>query len=296
MLGSVATRSANATEETVTDSTALTLPSALRIGAGEVECDAVARHGHGDDDAGGTLLVLGLAGGIHDVLEGPTAVVHGGERGAHATLSVGQHLVHGLAPLDECRQSRDAEHVRADLRVEVAAPFVGCPRVRQHERSDRGRVQHGRDAQTLLEDLSRVRRHRTGSRAAEIGVVGTVRRPTHQRAVEVRRGHERHVVEVGAALERVVHHDLVSRSQPHAAREPIDHGTHRRGHRAQVHGDVLRLHELLPCCVEQGGRAVGPLLDVRAERGTPKDRTHLVRNALETPDQHRQAGGVEGHC
>ena len=60
---------------------------------------------------------------------------------------------------------------------------------------------------------------------------------------------------------------------------------HRRRHRAEVHRDVLGLHEQLAVGGEQGGRAVGPLLDVGAERGPPQHRAHLLGHAGEPGDR-----------
>jgi hypothetical protein len=65
--------------------------------------------------------------------------------------------------------------------------------------------------------------------------------------VEERRDHG-DVRQVGAAAVGVVqdpaHFRLVSL---------VEHGCHRRGHRAQVHGDVLGLHHHPPAIVEEGG-------------------------------------------
>ena len=49
-----------------------------------------------------------------------------------------------------------------------------------------------------------------------------------------------------------------------------------------------------PDGVEQRGRAVGPLLDVGAERAALQHGTHLLGDAGEPGDQHLQGGGVEG--
>ena len=56
----------------------------------------------------------------------------------------------------------------------------------------------------------------------------------------------------------------------------VDRGAHRRRHRPEVHRDVLGLDEQLAGRGEQRGRAVGPLLDVGAERGAPQHRAHLL--------------------
>ena len=115
--------------------------------------------------------------------------------------------------------------------------------------------------------------------------------PTSAVADEARRD-ERDVVEVRAAGERIVEHDLVAgpRRDPPTASIAA---AHRRGHRAEVHRDVLGLHEQLAVGGEQRGRAVGALLDVRAVRGTPQHRAHLVGDAGEPRDQDLQRRRIE---
>ena len=68
---------------------------------------------------------------------------------------------------------------------------------------------------------------------------------------------------------------------------------HRRRHRAEVHRDVLGLHEQLAVGGEQRGRAVGPLLDVRAERGAAQHRAHLLGDAGEPRDQDLERRRIE---
>ena len=48
------------------------------------------------------------------------------------------------------------------------------------------------------------------------------------------------------------------------------------GHRAEVDGDVLGLRDHAPALVEERGRAVAPLLDVRGEGGADEDGAHLL--------------------
>ena len=55
-----------------------------------------------------------------------------------------------------------------------------------------------------------------------------------------------------------------------------EHRRHRGGHRAEVHGDVLGLHDHLALGVEQGGGGVAALLDVRRVRRAHQHRAHLV--------------------
>ncbi len=117
--------------------------------------------------------------------------------------------------------------------------------------------------------------------------------PTSSVVDEARR-HERDVVEVRPPGERVVEHDLLT--GPHAMfRGCVDRGVHGSGHRAEMHGNVLRLHEQIAVGGEQRGRAVGALLDVGAVRGAAQHTTHLLGDADEARDQHLQRGGVESH-
>ena len=80
-------------------------------------------------------------------------------------------------------------------------------------------------------------------------------------------------------------HDLVAGAEV----EPgADGGGHRRRHGAQMDGDVLGLDQQLAVRREQGGRAVGPLLDVRGKRGPAQHIAHLGRHAGQLGDQHLQ--------
>ena len=58
------------------------------------------------------------------------------------------------------------------------------------------------------------------------------------------------------------------------------------GKRAEVDRDVLGLRDHPPARVEEGGRAVAPLLDVRGEGGADEGRAHLVRDRAERGTDH----------
>ena len=81
--------------------------------------------------------------------------------------------------------------------------------------------------------------------------MGPVRRPPDDLASDERRRDERDVVEMCAARERIVHDHLVARGKTPATGEHVEDRPHRRRHRAEVHRDVLGLHELLACGVEE---------------------------------------------
>src|SRR3954454_22769090 len=56
----------------------------------------------------------------------------------------------------------------------------------------------------------------------------------------------------------------------------LHHGGDGVGHRAEMHGYVLGLRDHAPAFVEEGGRAIPPLLDVRGERRTHEHGSHLL--------------------
>jgi hypothetical protein len=56
----------------------------------------------------------------------------------------------------------------------------------------------------------------------------------------------------------------------------VEHGGDCGRHRAEVHGDVLGLHDHLPVGVEQRGGGVAALLDVRRVRGVDQHDAHLL--------------------
>src|SRR5712692_9887142 len=62
----------------------------------------------------------------------------------------------------------------------------------------------------------------------------------------------------------------------------FDHGGNRVRHRAEVDGNVLRLHDHPAALVEERGRAVAPLFDVRGERGAHEHHAHLLGDGAQT--------------
>ena len=79
-----------------------------------------------------------------------------------------------------------------------------------------------------------------------------------------------------AAAERVV-------EDPRRARGVIlgKHRLHGRGHRAEVNRDVLRLHDHLAGGIEQRGRGVAALLDVRRVRRADQRGAHLLARSAQ---------------
>src|SRR5439155_19077156 len=61
----------------------------------------------------------------------------------------------------------------------------------------------------------------------------------------------------------------------------VHDGVDRVGHGAEVDGDVLGLRDHSTLLVEQGGRAVAPLLDVGGERGMDEDGAYFFGDRAE---------------
>jgi hypothetical protein len=112
------------------------------------------------------------------------------QRGAHELLAVAHQHLEPLAPdgdafgVQQLLQASDAHLVRADLRHQVAAPFVGRAHIVQNQFQQRlvqrARLQNldGWDAQSLLVDFGR-QRHRARRCAAGVGVVRAARHEAH---------------------------------------------------------------------------------------------------------------------
>ena len=71
------------------------------------------------------------------------------------------------------------------------------------------------------------------------------------------------------------------------------HGRDRVGHRSQMDGKVLGLGDHPPAGIEDGGRAVAPLLDVGGVRGANERRAHLLGDAAKRSREHLEAGRVD---
>ena len=83
------------------------------------------------------------------------------------------------------------------------------------------------------------------------------------------------------------------RTKTSPGRGPVrDHRRDRLGHRAEVDGDVLGLGDHAAPGVEERGRAVAPLLDVRRERAPDEHRAHLLRDPGESRAHHGQGHRV----
>ena len=74
----------------------------------------------------------------------------------------------------------------------------------------------------------------------------------------------------------------------------LAHRRDRGGHRAEVHRDVLGLHDHLAARVEQRARGVAALLDVRRVRGPDQQRAHLLAGRVQRAEDDRAARSGPG--
>ena len=108
----------------------------------------------------------------------------------------------------------------------------------------------GNDVSLLLE-TGGVRWHRSRGLTADVGVMSPIRHPPDQPLADMNRTQQGQVVEMGAAMERIVDRKLNPRTRIRP--ESLDHGRDRRRHRPEVHRDVFRLRQHLAvgdedCC------------------------------------------------
>ena len=169
----------------------------------------------------------------------PLAVGHRVERGAHSPLAVGHHLVQWFT--GQSGEALGPDRVGTYLSVEIAVALGRGAGVGHQDRLHLGREAYRRDSQALGEDLGGIGGDRTRRGTTDIGMMGPIGHPTHERTLGEARCHESDVVEVGTPLERIVEDDLVVRGDRRA--EVLDGGAHGGRHRAQVHRNVLRLHQ-----------------------------------------------------
>ena len=154
----------------------------------------------------------------------------------------------------------------------------------------------GRDDGPFLVQLGG-QRQGPGGHAAHVGVVaagGNERREFFLAFLSgVDRGDHGDVGQVGAAEVWVIENDDVAGTQ----RVGVDfqRGTHRRRHRAEVHGHVGRLRHHVALGVENRAGEVATFLDVRRIRGALEGNAHFLGHRLEHVLEDFQADGVNGH-
>ena len=253
----------------------------LGVSACEVDLDRVAGDRDGCPDLDQPVppleLIRSLVAAVrelpqrrsHDALRVREQRVH--RRGDPIATSAGAQLLDALV----------REPVRGELRAQVSPALVRVPHLRDEPVDGRVVETRGRDHDALVLEHPRVGREASRFRASHVGVVGAC----HREAERCPRD-DRQVGKVGAAGVRVV-------EDPRLARRGVVR-TNRRdrlGHRAEVDGDVLRLRDHPPVGVEERGRAVTALLDVRREGRAHEDRAHLLGDRAQRAPDHLQLDG-----
>ena len=262
--------------------------------AGEVEDEAVAVDGRDEPQLDVALDAL------EHVARLARTVGQFRDAGAGTPLGVVEHRGGRLAqrvgaqPLGELDEAPRADPVGGELRAQVRAALLGLAHL-PGELVDRRIVEHARgDDDALLGERRRVRGHRAGHAAADVGVVGAVGGEAEQRAARPARqdGRDhRDVGQVRAACKRVV-------EDPRAPLGVVlaEHRGDGGGHRAEVDRDVLGLHDHLAGRVEQAARAVAALLDVRRVRAAHEHGAHLLARRAQRPGDDLQVDRVERHA
>ena len=189
----------------------------------------------------------------------------------------------------ELRQPQRARAVGGELGAQVGPALVRLAHARD-ELLDRPLVQRAWcDHHALLLQAAAVGRHRAGHAPADVGVVGAAGGEADQALAggEDRR-YDGDVGQVGAAGERVV-------EDP---RDPwgvilAEHRGHGGRHRAEVHRDVLGLHDHLAGRVEQRGGGVPALLDVRGVGRADQHDAHLFAGCAQRAGDDLELDRVE---
>ena len=173
------------------------------VGFAEVELQSCIRNAHRYADRDVFLLDTVA---LHPVSSSVTPILDSLSHGRDgATFRVVEQITHGsfhicpALPLHQLAVPQSATLARSQLRGEIAPPHDGRAHVGQEQALDifldlagSGPAYRG-DDQTLLEDLSRVRRHAARARATHVGVVGTHNRVTGHVALQLHGVHHGYV-------------------------------------------------------------------------------------------------------
>ena len=213
------------------------------------------------------------------------------QRLARAPLGVGEHLVERRSTTSRPRRSTSSaqppprEPVGGDLGAQVAAADAGRAHVGEDQLEHVVARAAAAGSRAPPARFARVGRHRARAHAADVGVVRARDREAEDLAVDVDRRDERDVGQVRAAAERVVEDQDVARRRARARSPPPPPRASRRGGR----GCARPARPSRPCGVEQRGRAVAALLDVRRVGAADQHRAHLLGDARQRAGEHATA-------
>ena len=225
----------------------------LRSGSVEVDLDLVSedRHGRSElEQAGRSLERIG--GFVAPVRQDP-------DSGTHDALGVREELFHRGG--DCCAATLRAELVdpafgqmmRSKLRPKVPAALVRVPHLRNETLQRRAVEARRRNDDAFLRESLGSRGEASRLRSPHVRVVRTGDRVSEHRSRD-----DREVREVRPACIGIVEDPRLPWS-----RIVSPHGGDGFRHRAEVHRDVLGLGHHAAGLVEESGRAVAALLDVR---------------------------------
>ena len=188
----------------------------------------------------------------------------------------------GEAPFrGELRESTRAEFVRGHLSSEVPEPLFRVQGLVPESFHDAGLLASAIQELLRLQDEAflveprRVRGHGSRRDAADVGVVGPIRREPEESAAGEDRPDERHIGQVRPAMVGVVQDHLIA--FPQRPREIMEDGLDRGRHGTQVDRDVLRLGQHPTGFIEQRATRVHALLDVGRVCAPLQGDAHLLR-------------------
>ena len=189
-----------------------------------------------------------------------------------------------------CRTCRTRRQLRAEIPATLRwRAHVGENETEQLvvERSGAHEAHRWHD-QSLLHELRRALRHAAGAHAADVGVMCADSGESAERSVDLHRLHQREIREMRPAVIRIV-------EQKHIAGLWIARA-HRGdclGHCAEVHGDVRGLRDHAARGVEQRGRRVAALSNVRRQRAAHEHRAHLFGDHGNGVREHRELERID---
>ena len=203
-------RSANDDALTVTASTALTLPRPCASVPVKSNVIVVAIDRDRDNDASGLLVGPAPVESI-DVVDRPRAVGHRAEGGAHAPLAVVDDLVERRAGRRAASRSTPTRSRRPARRDRRPAPPASASWRRTTARTPSLNSTGGMRSPSCWISVASAGIE-PGRGAADVGMVGPIRSPSDEAAVDEARRHERDVVQVRATGERIVEDHLIARA------------------------------------------------------------------------------------
>ena len=274
----------------------------LGRGAGEINHRAALRRVHANGHANLGAIVQ---------RQGELPVFQAGDDAAHRLFGVVLHMPHvGLHNSQpemghHLVQLLNAFFVGGNLGLEVGDVLrrvAGGIVPAGQQRQQLGLAQHALvnqldvvDLHALLLDRLGKRRHGAGCGAAHIGMVAARAHVKRGTAVQINRGDDGNVRQVGAAVVGVVQHKHIPRL--HAGGVVAHHGLDALAHGPQVHWHVRRVGDQVADGVEQRAAEIKPLLDIDRMRSVLQLQAHLLGDVHEQVVEHFQQHRVDrGAC